>query len=126
MVAEFDMDRAVARVMEEASRTGEAAAARFERAGPVVGKAAAGGVSVEVAPGGLLTGLTVSRAALRGGSEAVAAQILELSRRAERRAGDRMYQVLSPVLGADAVAALGYAALAEDDPDFYDEEPVVL
>ncbi|MET9266010.1 YbaB/EbfC family DNA-binding protein [Amycolatopsis sp. NPDC004079] len=126
MVAEFDMDRAVARVMEEASRTGEAAAARFERAGPVVGKAAAGGVSVEVAPGGLLTGLTLTRAALRSGSEAVASQILELSRRAERRAGDRMHQVLAPVLGAEAVASLGYAALAEDDPDFYDEEPVVL
>ncbi|MGV9299082.1 YbaB/EbfC family DNA-binding protein [Amycolatopsis sp. NPDC003676] len=124
MVAEFDMDRAVARVMEEASRTGEAAAARFERAGPVVGKAAAGGVSVEVAPGGLLTGLTLTRAALRSGS--VAAQIMELSRRAERRAGDRMHQVLAPVLGAEAVASLGYAALAEDDPDFYDEEPVVL
>ncbi|WP_406641458.1 YbaB/EbfC family DNA-binding protein [Amycolatopsis sp. WGS_07] len=124
MVAEFDMDRAVARVMEEASRTGEAAAARFERAGPVVGKAAAGGVSVEVAPGGLLTGLTLTRAALRSGS--VASQILELSRRAERRAGDRMHQVLSPVLGAEAVEALGYSALTEDDPDFYDEEPVVL
>ncbi|MBB2504978.1 hypothetical protein [Amycolatopsis echigonensis] len=124
MVAEFDMDRAVARVMEEASRAGDAAAARFERAGPVVGKAAAGGVSVEVAPGGLLTGLTVTRAALRSGSEAVAAQIVELSRRAERRAGDRMHQVLSPVLGAEAVAALGYTALSEDDPDFYDEEPV--
>ncbi len=117
------MDLAVARVREQAARAGAEADARFARSGPVVGKAEAGGVSVEVAPGGLLTGLTVTRAALRGGTESLAAQIVQLSRRAERRAGDRVHSVLSPVLSPEQLTSLGYVALAEDDPDYYDDEP---
>ncbi|WP_027928005.1 hypothetical protein [Amycolatopsis benzoatilytica] len=122
-MAEIDVDLAVARVREQAARAGAEADARFARSGPVVGKAEAGGVSVEVAPGGLLTGLTVTRAALRGGTESLAAQIVQLSRRAERRAGDRVHSVLSPVLSPEQLTSLGYVALAEDDPDYYDDEP---
>ncbi|WP_033290281.1 hypothetical protein [Amycolatopsis jejuensis] len=120
MVTEFDVDLAVQRMTERAERAGDDAAARFARSGPVVGKASAPGVSVEVAPGGLLTGLTLTRSALRSGSDAVAAQVMELSRRATRRAGDRMYEVLSPVLEPGQLAALGYAALTPDDPDYDD------
>lgn len=117
------MDLAVARVAEQAARAGAEADARFARTGPVTGKAESGGVSVEVAPGGMLTGLTLTRAALRGGTEALAAHIVQLSRRAERRAADRMHSVLSPVLPAEQLDALGYAALTEDDPDYYDDQP---
>ncbi|MFF0147348.1 hypothetical protein ATK36_2150 [Amycolatopsis sulphurea] len=121
-MAEFDVDLAAARVAEQAERTGQEAAARFARTGPVVGKAESAGVTVEVAPGGLLTGLTLSRGALRSGSDALAAQIMELSRRATRRAGDRMHQVLEPVLAPDQLAELGYRPLRPDDPDYDDPD----
>ncbi|MBB4685877.1 YbaB/EbfC family DNA-binding protein [Amycolatopsis jiangsuensis] len=121
-MAEFDVDLAAARVAEQAERTGQEAAARFARSGPVVGKAEAAGVTVEVAPGGLLTGLTLTRAALRSGSEALAGNIVELSRRATRRAGDRMHQVLAPVLEPEQLAELGYEPLRPDDPDYDDPD----
>jgi hypothetical protein len=124
-MAEFDVDLASARVAEQAERAGAAAAARFARSGPVVGKAETGDVAVEVAPGGLLTGLTFSRSALRSGSEALAAQIVELAHRAQRRAGDRMYQALAPVLEPAQLTSLGYEPLAEDDPDYYDDRPAM-
>jgi hypothetical protein len=123
VVAEIDVELEAARVAEQAARAGAEADARFARVGPVVGKAEAAGVSVEVAPGGLLTGLTLTRGALRSGSESVAAQIMALTRRAERRAGDRMHQALAPVLPEAQLAELGYVALREDDPDYYDDEP---
>ncbi|MEV6900950.1 YbaB/EbfC family DNA-binding protein [Amycolatopsis sp. NPDC051372] len=91
--------------------------ARFTRSGPVVGKAESHGVAVSVAPGGLLVGLAISRTALRSGSDALGSLIMELSGRATRRAGDRMNEVLSPVLEEDQLASLGYERLSEDDPD---------
>ncbi|WP_199434243.1 YbaB/EbfC family DNA-binding protein [Qaidamihabitans albus] len=121
-MAEFDVDREVARAGEQADRTAERARERFERAGSVAGRAesANGAISVEVAPGGLLTDVRLTHAALRGGSEAVAQQIMELAERATRRAGDRMYGSLSPVLGKDGekhLARLGYEPLPDDDED---------
>lgn len=120
-MADFDMDLAAARVAEQADRAGAEADARFARSGPVTGKASSGdgAIEVEVAPGGLLTGLQLHRSALRYGSAVLADQILELAQRATRRAGDKMYQNLAPVLGADDsnLHALGYEPLAEDDPD---------
>ena len=120
-MADFDMDLAAARVADQVDRAASDADARFARSGPVTGKAesADGAISVEVAPGGLLTGLQLHRSALRNGSAVLAEQILELAQRATRRAGDRMYHTLAPVLGADDpnLHALGYEPLAEDDPD---------
>jgi hypothetical protein len=118
-VAEFDMDLAAARVAEQADRAGSEASARFERSGPVVGKASSGdgAIEVQVAPGGLLTGLTIHRSALRHGSVVIADQILELAQRATRRAGDKMYHALAPVVDAEQLETLGYEPIPDDDPD---------
>jgi hypothetical protein len=118
-VAEFDMDLAAARVAEQADRAGAEASARFERSGPVVGKASSGdgAIEVQVAPGGLLTGLTIHRSALRHGSSVIADQILELAQRATRRAGDKMYHALAPVVDAEQLETLGYQPIPDDDPD---------
>ncbi|MFJ1762940.1 YbaB/EbfC family DNA-binding protein [Amycolatopsis sp. NPDC088138] len=116
-MAEFDMDLAAARVAEQADRAGAEASARFERSGPVVGKAATDSIEVQVAPGGLLTGLTIHRSALRHGSSVIADQILELAQRATRRAGDRMYHALAPVVDAAQLETLGYEPIPDDDPD---------
>jgi hypothetical protein len=118
-VAEFDMDLAAARVAEQADRAGSEAAARFERSGPVVGKASSGdgAIEVQVAPGGLLTGVTIHRSALRHGSAVIADQIVELAQRATRRAGDKMYHALAPVVDASQLETLGYEPIPDDDPD---------
>ncbi|MFI5591917.1 YbaB/EbfC family DNA-binding protein [Amycolatopsis sp. NPDC051758] len=116
-MAEFDVDLAVSRVAEQADRAGAEAEARFARSGPVVGKASADGIEVQVAPGGLLTGLTIHRSALRHGSTVLADQILELAQRATRRAGDKMYHALAPVVDAEQLETLGYEPIPDDDPD---------
>jgi hypothetical protein len=113
------MDLEAARVAEQADRAGAEASARFARSGPVVGKASSGdgAIEVQVAPGGLLTGLTIHRSALRHGSAVVAGQILELAQRATRRAGDKMYHALAPVVDASQLETLGYEPIPDDDPD---------
>ncbi|MFE0024525.1 YbaB/EbfC family nucleoid-associated protein [Amycolatopsis sp. NPDC059021] len=120
-MAEFDIDLASARVAEQVERTAREADERFARSGPVVGRAESGdgAVKVEVAPGGLLTGIELSRSALRYGSAALAEQIFELAQRATRRAGDRMYHQLAPVLGPDDenLKSLGFEPIPEDDVD---------
>jgi hypothetical protein len=116
-VAEFDVDLAVSRVAEQADRAGAEAEARFARSGPVVGKASSDGIEVQVAPGGLLTGVKIHRSALRHGSAVLADQILELAQRATRRAGDKMYHALAPVVDAEQLETLGYEPIPEDDPD---------
>lgn len=118
-MADFDVDLAAARVAEQADRAGAEAEARFARSGPVVGKASSpdSTIEVEVAPGGLLTGLTIHRSALRHGSSVIADQILELAQRATRRAGDKMYHALAPVVDASQLEVLGYEPIPDDDPD---------
>jgi hypothetical protein len=118
-LADFDIDLATARVAEQASRAGAEASARVARSGPVVGKASSpdSTIEVQVAPGGLLTGLTIHRSALRHGSTVLADQIFELAQRATRRAGDRMYHALAPVVDAAQLETLGYAPIPDDDPD---------
>ena len=116
-MAEFDVELASARIAEQAARAESEASARFARSGPVVGKAAADGIEVQVAPGGLLTGLSIHRSALRHGSAVLADQIFELAQRATRRAGDRMYHALAPVVDAAQLETLGYEPIPDDDPD---------
>lgn len=118
-MAEFDIELASARIAEQASRAGAEVSARLERSGPVVGKASSpdSTIEVQVAPGGLLTGLTIHRSALRHGSSVLADQILELAQRATRRAGDRMYHALAPVVDASQLETLGYEPIPDDDPD---------
>ncbi|MGW4525815.1 YbaB/EbfC family DNA-binding protein [Amycolatopsis sp. NPDC004378] len=118
-MAELDMELAAARIAEQADRAGAEAGARFARSGPVVGKASSAddAIEVQVAPGGLLTSVTIHRSALRHGSSVVADQILELAQRATRRAGDRMYHALAPVLEPGQLETLGYEPIPDDDPD---------
>ncbi|MEU0535982.1 hypothetical protein [Amycolatopsis tolypomycina] len=116
-MAEFDVELASARIAEQAARAESEASARFARSGPVVGKAAADGIEVQVAPGGLLTGLSIHRSALRHGSAVLADQIFELAQRATRRAGDRMYHALAPVVDREQLETLGYEPIPDDDPD---------
>jgi len=116
-VAEFDIEPASARIAEQASRAGSEVSARLARSGPVVGKASSDGIDVQVAPGGLLTGVTIHRSALRHGSAVLADRIFELAQRATRRAGDRMYHALAPVVAAGQLETLGYEPIPDDDPD---------
>ena len=116
-MAEFDIDLASARIAEQASRAGAEVSARLERSGPVVGKAAADGIEVQVALGGLLTGLTIHRSVLRQGSAVLADRIFELAQRATRRAGDRMYHALSSAVPPEQLETLGYEPIPDDDPD---------
>lgn len=121
-MAEFDVDREIARVSEQVERTAERAEEQFARVGGMTGLAESrdAGISVEVNPGGLLTSVRLSHAALRKGCDSVAQQIMELSETATRRAGDRMYRALSPVLGREGeeqLRSLGYEPLPEDEDD---------
>ncbi|PXY32599.1 YbaB/EbfC family nucleoid-associated protein [Prauserella muralis] len=121
-MAEFDVDREASRVSEQVERTAERAQEQFARAGSVAGRAesADGAIQVQVAPGGLLTDVRLTHAALRAGTDAVAQQVMELAQRATRRAGDRMYRALAPVLGPDGerhLASLGYEPLPDDEDD---------
>ncbi|MFJ7218644.1 YbaB/EbfC family DNA-binding protein [Amycolatopsis sp. NPDC098790] len=118
-MAEFDVDLAASRITEQAERAEADVSARLARSGPVVGKAASAdsAIEVQVAPGGLLTGVTIHRSALRHGSTVLADQILELAQRATRRAGDKMYHALAPVVDASQLEVLGYEPIPDDDPD---------
>jgi hypothetical protein len=116
-LADFDVELASARIAEQASRAGEEVSARLARSGPVVGKASAGGIEVQVAPGGLLTGVSIHRSELRHGSAVLADRIFELAQRATRRAGDRMYHALSSVVDSSQLETLGYEPIPDDDPD---------
>jgi hypothetical protein len=118
----MDIDREAARVTEQVDRVADQARRQFERVGPVVGRAESpdGAVRVQVAPGGLLTDVRLTRAALRGGAEGIAKQIVELAGRATRRAGDRMYHTMAPVLGRGGeqhLRSLGFEPLPDDDED---------
>ncbi|GAA1985685.1 YbaB/EbfC family DNA-binding protein [Amycolatopsis minnesotensis] len=124
-MAEIDFDREVSRMSEQVERAEGATAAQIAKVGKVTGAAEApdGVIRVEVSPGGLLTRLELSALALRGGSDALAAQIMHLADRATRRAGDRMFKTLSPVVGQGGerhLRSLGYEPLPddEDDPSF--------
>ncbi|EHR59822.1 YbaB/EbfC family nucleoid-associated protein [Saccharomonospora cyanea] len=121
---ELDAEREANRIDEQVRQTSQRAADQFARVGTVSGKAESGdgAIQVEVAPGGLLTGVRLTHAALRSGTDALAQQILALAHTATRRAGDRMYRALSPVLGPDGdatLASLGYEPLPDDEEDDY-------
>jgi hypothetical protein len=120
-VADIDFDQEAARVSEHADRVADQARERFAQVGKVTGKAEAsdGSISVEVNPGGLLAEIHLTRSALRFGSDSIAEQIMELSNQATRRAGDKMYQALAPVLGesgAKHLQSLGFEPMPDDEP----------
>ena len=125
---EIDIDHELAALDRKVARTGERAQEQVARVGRVTGKAASpdGGIEVEVAPGGLLTGLRLSPAAVSGDMETLARNITALADRATRLAGGNMYKALAPVLGERGekdLASLGYVPVDDEDPadgDFSD------
>jgi hypothetical protein len=121
-MADIDLDREAARVAEHADSTADQARRRFDQVGKITGKAESGdgSISVEVSPGGLLAEVNLTRSALRFGSDSIAQQIMELSNLATRRAGDKMYQALAPVLGeggAKHLESLGFERMPDDEPE---------
>ncbi|MGW5052785.1 YbaB/EbfC family nucleoid-associated protein [Actinokineospora sp. NPDC004072] len=118
---DIDIDRELDSVAGKVERTRAQAQGRV---GPVSGRATNGDVTVEVKPGGLPTGITISPRALAMGADAVAAQVMAVAAHATRRAGGAMHAALAPVLGPGGekhLIDLGYEPLDEDDDTDYDD-----
>ncbi|WP_436492230.1 YbaB/EbfC family nucleoid-associated protein [Actinokineospora sp. HUAS TT18] len=118
---EIDIDHELDTVQRKVEQTEQ----RAQRIGPVTGLASSGdgAVTVEVRPGGLLSEVKLTPAALSSGSEALAAQIMALAERATKRAGAAMYQTLAPVLGPEGekhLTSLGYEPDDEDEDEAFD------
>ena len=86
---EIDIEHELAVVDRKVRQAEAQAAAQVARAGRISGRAASpdGGISIEVAPGGLLTDVRLSAAALSADMETLARQITVLAERATRLAG---------------------------------------
>jgi hypothetical protein len=117
---EIDIDHELAAVDRKVAQAGEQAQQQVARVGRITGRASSpdGGIEVEVAPGGLLTGLTLSPAALSGDMETLARNITALADRATRRAGSNMHKALAPVLGDRGekhLESLGYVPVDDED-----------
>jgi len=117
---EIDIDHEMAVLDRKVAQADEQAQAQVARVGRISGHAASpdGGIEVEVAPGGLLTGLKLSPAAVSGDMEVLARNIVSLADRATRRAGSNMYKALSPVLGERGekhLESLGYVPVDDEE-----------
>nr|WP_285503090.1 YbaB/EbfC family nucleoid-associated protein [Actinokineospora sp. NBRC 105648] len=122
---EIDIEHELDTVAHRVDRADADAAERVRQTGPITGTAASGdgAVTVQVRPGGLLSEVTLTPAALASGSQALAAQIMALAERATRRAGANMHQALAPVLGPGGekhLASLGYEPLDDDEDESFD------
>lgn len=123
---EIDIDHELAALDRKVAQADERAQAQVARVGRVTGKASSpdGGIEVEVAPGGLLTGLKLSPAAVSGDMETLARNITALADRATRRAGSTMYKTLAPVLGERGekhLESLGYVPVDDDEEGDFDD-----
>ena len=125
---DIDIEHELAVVDRKVARADEQAAAQVARAGRISGRASSpdGGISVEVAPGGLLTDVQLSSGALSVDMETLARQITALTERATRLAGGAMHKALAPVVGEKHLESLGYVPVEDeseadsDDADFGD------
>jgi DNA-binding protein YbaB len=118
-VAEIDIDHELAAVDRRVQQASERAAAEVSRAGRISGRATSpdGLISVEVAPGGLLTDLQLTPAALQIDMETLARRIVSVADRATRLAGGNMHKALSPVVGEKHLESLGYVPVDDDEAD---------
>ncbi len=117
---EIDIDHELAAVDRKVAQAETQAQAQVARVGRITGRASSpdGGIEVEVAPGGLLTGLRLSPAAVSGDMETLARNITALADRATRRAGSNMHKALAPVLGERGekhLESLGYVPVDDED-----------
>ncbi|GAA2964466.1 YbaB/EbfC family nucleoid-associated protein [Actinokineospora diospyrosa] len=120
---EIDIDYELDAVDRRVRQTEERALARLDQVGPITGQASDGAVGVEVRPGGQLSQVQLTPAALAGGAEQLAARIMALAEQATRRAGAAMHQALAPVLGPDGekhLTSLGYEPIDHDVEDVAD------
>ena len=115
---DIDIEHELAVVDRKVRQAEEQAAAQVARAGRLSGRATSpdGSISIEVAPGGLLTDVRLSPAALSAGMETLARRITALAERATRLAGGNMHKALAGVVGEKHLESLGYVP-AEDEPD---------
>lgn len=123
MPVEIDIDHELAAVDRRVQQASDNAAAQVARFGPISGRATSpdGGISVEVAPGGLLTDVTLSPGALTADMETLARQITVLAERATKLAGGAMHKALAPVVPEKHLLSLGYEPVEdEDETDFND------
>ena len=120
---EIDIDHELAVVDRRVREAGDAAAAQVARAGRISGRATSpdGGISIEVAPGGLLTDVRLSPGALSADMETLARQITVLADRATRLAGGAMHKALAPVVGEQDLESLGYVPVEDEEPDSEDD-----
>ena len=117
---EIDIDHEMTVLDNKVAQADAQAQAQVARVGRISGRASSpdGGIEVEVAPGGLLTGLTLSPAAMSVDMETLARNIMSLADRATRRAGSNMFKALSPVLGERGekhLESLGYVPVDDED-----------
>ena len=117
---EIDIDHELAALDRKVAQADERAQAQVARVGRVTGKASSpdGGIEVAVAPGGLITGLRLSHAAVSGDMETLARNITSLADRATRRAGSNMHKALAPVLGERGekhLESLGYVPVDDEE-----------
>jgi hypothetical protein len=117
---EIDIDHEMAVLDRKVAQADAQAQAQVARVGRISGRASSpdGGIEVEVAPGGLLTGLTLSPAAASGDMDTLARNIVALADRATRRAGSNMHKALSPVLGERGekhLESLGYVPVDDEE-----------
>lgn len=115
---EIDIQRELGVVDRRVRQAGKRAAEQLSRAGRISGRATSpdGGISVEVAPGGLLTDVRLSPAALSADMETLARQITLLAGRATQLAGGAMHKALAGMVGETDLESLGYVPV-EDEPD---------
>jgi hypothetical protein len=119
----IDIEHELAVVDRRVRQAEEHAAAQMARAGRISGRATSpdGGISVEVAPGGLLSDVRLAPAALSADMETLARQITVLAERATRLAGGNMHKALTGVVGEKHLESLGYVP-AEDEADVDDSD----
>ncbi|OLF11813.1 YbaB/EbfC family nucleoid-associated protein [Actinophytocola xanthii] len=118
-MAEIDIDHELTVVDRRVRQAEEQAAAEVARVGRISGRATApdGSISVEVAPGGLLTDLRLTPAALQVDMETLARRITSLAERATRLAGGNMHKALAPVVDEKELESLGYVPVDDEEAD---------
>ncbi|RZS36846.1 YbaB/EbfC DNA-binding family protein [Herbihabitans rhizosphaerae] len=120
---EIDIEREIAALDERMARAGERAEQRVASLGKLSGTASSpdGTITVEVEPGGLLSDLRLSPAALAQGSDSLARNITALVDKATKRAGGALHKALAPTMSPEAVReieSLGYVPYEDDEEDF--------
>ena len=120
---------AVRRLAERAAAATDRGAAQLAAVGPITGQArsADGSITVVVSPGGVLTDVRMTPAALRRGSAEISREVLALAARATRQASGRLHRALSGVLDPAATRSLERLGLPppERRPEPDEDSPVL-